>query len=495
MAQKILLIGNLDDVLSVDMRAFIESEALPAYLKRRRWFASKDKAIESVTLARADKLAMENGEVLLAEIDVHLAGRSERYQLPLGIGWDDEPHGPLVEQLALARVRDGERLGYLTDAFALDILPLGLMAALNEKAVAGDVHFTPTHALDRIPVGEALSILRIAAEQSNSSLILGNAVIMKIIRRVMLGINPEVEMVRYLTEQGYANTPPLLGEISRIVAGGLPQSMIVVQKFVANQGDAWEYTLDYLKNGSAALNDYAAFASTLGMRLAQLHEVLAKPSQNSDFNPKPVAPLDAQAWADAARLQLAAALGTLAGLRDQPETVLRDSAFVIQHADRLLHIVDELAASGVGSLQTRIHGDFHLGQVLVADGDAFIIDFEGEPAKPLAMRRAKSSPLRDVAGLLRSFHYAVAAAQSPDVHFVPQMSAAFLAAYRAVETAAMPRWLHHETALLDLFLLEKSAYEICYEAANRPAWLAIPLRGFAEIAARVLKITPETPDA
>jgi maltose alpha-D-glucosyltransferase/alpha-amylase len=143
----------------------------------------------------------------------------------------------------------------------------------------------------------------------------------------------------------------------------------------------------------------------------------------------------------------------------------------------------------------RLHGDFHLGQVLVADSDAYIIDFEGEPAKPLAARRQKSSPLRDVAGLLRSFHYAVAAAQSPHVRFVPQMSEVFLAAYHAVESAATPRWLHHEDALLDLFLLEKSAYEICYEAANRPAWLAIPLRGFAEIAARVLKIMPETPDA
>jgi maltose alpha-D-glucosyltransferase/alpha-amylase len=103
--------------------------------------------------------------------------------------------------------------------------------------------------------------------------------------------------------------------------------------------------------------------------------------------------------------------------------------------------------------------------------------------------------LRDVAGLLRSFHYAVAAAESPSRRFVPEMSAAFLEGYHAVETVASPRWLEQETSLLDLFLLEKSAYEICYEAANRPAWLAIPLRGFAEIAARVLKITPETPDA
>ena len=147
----------------------------------------------------------------------------------------------------------------------------------------------------------------------------------------------------------------------------------------------------------------------------------------------------------------------------------------------------------------------------MASGDAYIIDFEGEPAKPLPVRRAKSSPMRDVAGLLRSFDYAAAAARityasSPSAssgppvaqalrRFVSEMSQQFLNAYRAVESTASPRWVEDdaaEAALLDLFLLEKSAYEICYEAANRPAWLSIPLRGFAEIAGRAIQVTPET---
>jgi maltose alpha-D-glucosyltransferase/alpha-amylase len=163
-----------------------------------------------------------------------------------------------------------------------------------------------------------------------------------------------------------------------------------------------------------------------------------------------------------------------------------------------------LAKAGEGSLLTRVHGDFHLGQVLVSREDAFIIDFEGEPSKPLPVRRAKSSPMRDVAGLIRSFHYAGAAArlshvsapsavneaaEGPLRRFVEEMTAQFLAAYRAVEVAASPRWVPDakaESALLDLFLLEKSAYEICYEAANRPAWIAIPLGGFAEICRRLL---------
>jgi maltose alpha-D-glucosyltransferase/alpha-amylase len=184
--------------------------------------------------------------------------------------------------------------------------------------------------------------------------------------------------------------------------------------------------------------------------------------------------------------------------------------FILTNQGKLLALLPELAKSSVDSLNTRIHGDFHLGQVLFASGDAFIIDFEGEPAKPLAERRAKSSPLRDVAGLLRSFQYAAAAArlnrgtaalagaEAPLQRFVDEMSAQFLTAYRAAEQTAATRWVKDrksEAALLDLFLLEKSAYEICYEAANRPAWIGIPLRGFAEIARRVLKTAPEVVNA
>ena len=490
MAQHFLNISNLDDVLLAQMKRVLETEALPNYLLHRRWFASKDKAIESVHLARVEKFTMANGAVLLTEIEVHLPGRTERYQLPLGLAWDDEQASPLIEQLAVARVEHEGRLGYLTDAFALDILPLGLMAALHENAATGAVHCTATPALAQVTLPENLTIRRISAEQSNSSLILGNAVIMKIIRRVMQGINPEVEMLRYLTEHGYASTPPLLGEISR-QDGDIPQSMIVVQRFVANEGDAWEYTLKYLTESGDSLEDYAIFARAIGTRLAQLHEVLAKPTAEQEFNPQLASAQDVQAWAAGARAQLSLAFTTLRQINDP----LPDAAFVLQHADALANVVTDLAQSGMGSLQTRIHGDFHLGQVLVSENDAYIIDFEGEPAKPLEYRRAKSSPLRDVAGLLRSFDYAVAAAGSPQLRFVLQMSEAFLSAYHAVERQASSRWLQHKSGLLDLFLLEKSAYEICYEAANRPAWLAIPLRGFAEIAARVLKILPETPDA
>lgn len=473
---------GFDDLLSLEIRRHIEDDILPGYLKRRRWFASKDRVIDSVRIALADKFPYGGNDLRLTDIIVQLQNRTERYQLPLALAWDDDKPGPLAAQLALCRVRLAGRMGYLTDGFALDSLPRGVLRALHSP-LAGDtsttgLQFTPTVFLNTVTVPAHPQIQRLSAEQSNSSLIIGNAVIMKLIRRVMQGINPEVEMVRFLTEHGYANTPPLLGEVSRSNAAGTPHSMIVLQSFVPNQGDAWSYTLDFLTRAPSETEGYAALAAAIGTRLAQLHELLARPCTDAAFQAEEVLPADTLDWAEAARLQLLAAFHTLANFDDT-----RDARFVLQHREDILERLQDMADTGLGSLRTRIHGDFHLGQVLVADADAFIIDFEGEPAKPVAQRRAKSCPLRDVAGLLRSFHYA-AAIGGANVNFIDDMSAVFMNAYGRAEPA-----------LLDLFLLEKAAYEICYEAANRPEWLAIPLRGFSEIAARILRTPQEMPDA
>jgi maltose alpha-D-glucosyltransferase/alpha-amylase len=518
---------GLADVLAPSARRVLESEALPAYLMRRRWFASKDHAIKSARLAQTDQIPGRSFDILLTEIEVAVGARAERYLLPLGISWDGETNAALPQQLALARIRQTRRMGYLTDAFAVDAFPLGLIRALRARTVVpvqdGEIRCLPTSHLDAVELPDNPEIQRLSAEQSNSSLIVGKKIIMKIIRRVMQGINPEVEMVRHLTAHGYANTPPLLGEITRFGHDGSFHSMIVAQAFVHNQGDAWQYTLNYLDrfveavaSGSRDRGDeaeqlavYAVFARAMGTRLAELHALLARPSEDPDFAPEIADAADAKAWATAATHQLDTAFETLAGLKEIPAEAAADAQFVLDKRAAITAAIAGLAGAGIGALRTRIHGDCHLGQILVSREDAYIIDFEGEPAKSLAVRRAKSSPLRDVAGLIRSFHYAAAAArlshvsapsgagapsEAPLARFVTEMTGQFLGAYRAVEREASPRWVGDETAeraLLDLFLLEKSAYEICYEAANRPAWLAIPLRGFAEIAASVLRLTPE----
>jgi maltose alpha-D-glucosyltransferase/alpha-amylase len=517
----LVLRHGLEDAVSADSRRLLEADALPAYLQKRRWFASKDQTIKSTKLARAERIPGRSMDVLFAEVEVDLGSRTERYHLPLGIVWDGETNSALPQQLALARVRQTRRMGYLTDAFAVDAFPLGIIRALQEGVVreieGGALHCHGTPALNAIDLGPNPEIRRLSAEQSNSSIIIGQQVIIKLIRRVMKGINPEVEMVRYLTNAGYANTPPLLGEVAMQEPDGTGHSMIVAQKFIQNQGDAWQYTLDYLSRFSEsmavatprredevdALAGYGAFARAIGTRLGELHALLATPSADAAFSPEEASAATLTEWAERARAQLRLAYEQLAHApAGGPDAEVL--ATVRRHEGALMAKVDELAAAGSGALLTRIHGDFHLGQVLVSHGDAFIIDFEGEPAKPLEVRRAKSSPLRDAAGLLRSLHYAAAAnARAPErmanadiagmmARFVDDMTAQFLEAYRAVERSAAQRWSPSEAAeaaMLDLFLIEKCAYEICYEAANRPTWLGIPLHGLAHIARRVLGVS------
>src|SRR5439155_6788870 len=336
----------------------------------------------------------------------------------------------------------------------------------------------------------------LSAEQSNSSLIVGDQAVLKLVRRLSAGIHPEAEMTRYLTERSFANTAPLLGEVVRFYPDGTPHSMLLVQGFIRNQGDGWRWTLDVLSRvlNSAevidphgqiediadALAGYGNFATAMGHRLAELHAALAAPTDSPAFAPEKAMAADVDWWSDGVRAQLDAALSALSAVTNWPdeETAATAAALADERAALMAAIGTLAGAAAPGTLKTRVHGDFHLGQVLVSSGDAYIIDFEGEPARPLKERRAKTSPLRDVAGLLRSFDYAVAVASgrvngaaetSPGQatvlgRFAEEASGAFLSAYRAGHAESATQWATkaNEHALLDLFLLEKAAYEICY---------------------------------
>jgi maltose alpha-D-glucosyltransferase/alpha-amylase len=263
----------------------------------------------------------------------------------------------------------------------------------------------------------------LSAEQSNSSLIIGDAVMLKIFRRIAGGPHPEAEMGRYLTQHGFANAPPLLGEIARVEPDGTRFSLAMAQGFVHNQGDAWSWLLDQLLRAlddltapasvgdaeAGQMSDYEVLAARIGQRLGDLHVVLARPSEDPAFAPATATAQDVARWRERTQARLEAAFGVIAERKkwDRPDDEARAAA--LQKSRRaLLAALHDLAQAGAGSLTSRIHGDFHLGQVLVVSGDVYIIDFEGEPARPLAERRAKSSPLRDVAGILRSFDYAAA---------------------------------------------------------------------------------------
>ena len=506
---------RLDEALG-SAAATLEREAIPAYLQKRRWFGAKDQALQSATVAYVTPFGGHR-DILLSEVEVRTAAGTSRWQLPLATCWEDEPTAALPTQLALARVRRGRRIGLLTDAFALGAFARQMLAGLatGERIATadGEIVFEPmVDAVDVLRRAPDAPVMWLSAEQSNSSLIVDDAVMLKNFRRISSGEHPEAEMSRYLTANGFANAPALLGEVARIDKAGRRHALAVAQAFVRNQGDAWTWSLnqfnralDDLGSREATaeardddIKDYHAFAGTIGRQLGTMHAVLARPTSDAAFAPVTATGADVDRWIARASGLLTQALDAIGARKDwESDAIASDASALLAHRTALEQALPRLGKSGIGSAMTRIHGDFHLGQVLIASGDAYIIDFEGEPARPLSERRDKSSPLRDVAGLLRSIDYAAATTLDPKNVIANRVSTgrrqklvtrlregaerACLAGYREAAGDAAAN-----TDLLDFFLIEKAAYEVAYEAANRPAWLAIPLRGLARIAERLL---------
>jgi maltose alpha-D-glucosyltransferase/alpha-amylase len=518
----LVLRKDVSELLAEPIRGLLEREILPAYLPKRRWFGAKNEKLESTRIVHASFLPGLARPILLAEVEAKTAKSADRYLLPLGFLPEDEAATALPQQLSLARVRRGRNVGYLTDAFALDALARGVIDGLRHrqtlKLSEGELRFLPTSRIDALELGPDAEIRRLSAEQSNSSLVIGDKAILKVIRKVAAGIHPEAEMGRYLTEHGFANIAPMIGEVTRVDTDGTPYVLSVVQGFMHNQGDAWSWTQNMLdraihevtllaeadtgKDSRGAIDEFAAFAGVLGKRIGEMHAVLSTPTDDSAFAPESATDADCVRWSKSVQARLDEAFEALSAQRGAMRTEDRELADgLIAVRKSLKAAADQLARRGVGSLRMRIHGDLHLGQVLVAQGDAYIIDFEGEPARPLAERRGKYSPLRDVAGMLRSFDYAAAMAVGPDEvseaaeaqkhalidRFADVSSKAFLDAYGAAAAAVPHRWADAkaESALVELFTLEKAAYEIAYEASNRPAWLPVPLKGLAAIAQRL----------
>ncbi|SFH83051.1 maltose alpha-D-glucosyltransferase [Modicisalibacter xianhensis] len=512
---------HLEEILDTPSRGMLENEALPKYLPKRRWFAAKQARIQRVRIPYAVRIEDAQHTMLLSELEVEHSQGTERYQLPLGFLGEDERGGAMAQQLALARVRRGRDVGLLTDALGLDAFALRILDLLRTGVSLpcdeGEIRFVPTQALSELELPEDVDVAHNNVEQSNSSVIIGHKVVLKLFRRLEPGLHPEAEIGHYLSEHGFANVPPLYGEVARRNVDGESQTLMLVQGFIANQGDAWSWTRNALERaireasedteanpeegGYGALDELEVFATTLGQRLGELHRVLASPSENPDFAPEQAGDAHVAAWSQRVREQVDKALGLLE--RHKSSAGEADQALaerVLAERDVLLAAIDPLAQQAKGSLLTRIHGDLHLGQVLVAHDDAYIIDFEGEPARSLEERRAKDCPLRDVAGMLRSFDYAgakldeAAAGKASDesavevAHGVAERylltsRRAFLTAYWQSASNIAHRWTASEgaNAALELFVLEKTAYEIAYEAANRPAWLGVPLRGLAAI--------------
>ena len=493
----------------------LEQTVLPAFLPTRRWFAAKGSAIETVQVLEQELWQ----DWLLMLVGVRLAdGSEQRYFLPLGLVWEeqDELPGPLLAA-ALCRVRRQARTGLMVDAFDDERFVRALVHGLGEQAQAplgtGALRFFSTRALAGLSGGMSTTagLRRPASEGSNSAAIIDGRLFLKGYRRVRAGLNPEVEMGRVLTESGYPQIVQLAGWLEYRASDGNPATLALLQAYVENQGDAWQHTIDHLErtlegygrllgaeneeDGHAA---YLGLVDTLGRRTAELHQALAGVHSEPAFAPEAITCEDLAAWRDQIVEEATETLDRLAArLATLPEQTRSAAQAMCERRSALLESVAALLPERVEATRTRYHGDFHLGQVLIAENDVILIDFEGEPARPLAERARKHSPLRDVAGMLRSFDYAAQVALQQVCADRPEDLAQlqcsvndwrrrsverFLLAYRraARGSSFYPPDAAHAAALVRLFVIEKALYEVRYELDSRPDWVGIPLQGLRE---------------
>ena len=502
----------------------LRTRILPEFLPKQRWFAAKGSPVTRVAIADQTVLAEPGPGLMIACLDTETEnGTGQKYLLPLAITWETAEDDPVanLQAYSLAKVRRGPSIGALHDAMANAPFTASVVRRIREGSVVdtasgGRVAFTATQAMESFEGPFDGTIDRLGREQSNTSMLIGEQMILKVFRRLEPGVHPELEIGRFLTDvAGFGNVPPLLGSVELVGVDGQPTALAVLQKFVRNQGDGWGYALDYLDRVLGELEirpagdrveeevhlPFLSLVETLGTRVAEMHRAFALPVDDPAFAPEPANADDLAAWGDQVRLQACSAhealSRTLAGGNlpgEAGDLALR----VLRQWQRIDGLIDKALPKRLKVMKTRLHGDFHLGQVVVVKNDFHILDFEGEPARPLSERRAKHAPLRDVAGMVRSFDYAGWAALNDRVLSRPQSAGTIAAAVETWKAACIVRFLKgYRQAigdcpsvpskmkdfdrLLDLFVLDKALYEICYEAANRPDWLPIPLEGVARL--------------
>jgi len=513
---------------------------LTAWVPRRRWFRAKSQKLKGIKIADDIPWRTEDGIVHVLVLDVDtIEGSAGRYVLPLAFADGDRAqqlldHSP---ETVLARVAfegddKGKRTGILYDALAGPAFPKALLRAAGRRATprksnAGSsltpVAYEPMRrhrqAVDDL---EAQSS---GAEQTNTSVIFGHRLVMKVFRRLDEGLNPEVEMGRFLTESAeFSGVPAICASFELRAKGRPPASAGVVMEYVENQGDAWRYSLEAIdrafdraialgsfhvppaptgllervtsepeRDVADVIGPFLALIERLGTRTAELHLALtSEDAGGPDFVLEPFTTLQQRSVYQSSRTLLGQTLRSLRkAQRGLDEATRALAEQVLESEDELDQRLRRILDHKLDCARIRTHGDLHLGQVLATGGDFVFIDFEGEPARSLGERRLKRSPIRDVAGLVRSFDY-VAAASLRDGRlrhedeetmapwaeaWADWSSAAFLRAYleRAAGAPFLPGDRPDLAMLLDFFVIDKCIYEVRYELDNRPDWVAIPL--------------------
>jgi maltose alpha-D-glucosyltransferase/alpha-amylase len=486
--------GPLDAGRVAVVVAEVTARSLPELLPTRRWFGEKDRRVRSVALDDIAVVEVAGDWVGLAVVGVTLdRGEAVAYFVPLSVV-AAPPHDAAV----LATLRTGDHEYAVIDAFEAPSFATwfldGFAAGRDLRTNAGRLSWRRLSGLSE----DALNGARVAAprlgtaEQSNTAVLYGDQVFLKVVRRLRTGVNPDEEIGTYLaTRTGFRRLPLPLGGARYVDAAGDGHPIAFAQSFVPNVGDGWSFALRLL---STAPQDFPTATAALGTRTAELHLALGQATEEPDFAPEVVSEQDEARWEASLRQRLAAVVSDLR----RTETTL--DASLVGARDVLLARLPELErrAEGfrhqIGGSKIRVHGDYHLGQVLrTPDEDWTILDFEGEPLRPIVERRAKTSPLKDVTGMLRSFGYARSAvlrrgAGSHDSAAIVDAEAAarrvFLAAYRGTldrsSSDLVPRSPEAFGAAVAAWELDKAVYELRYELSNRPDWIAHALTTLTE---------------
>jgi maltose alpha-D-glucosyltransferase/alpha-amylase len=540
-----------EEVFRSSHRAQLEQN-FARWLGSRRWFAAKARDIQHVrvidTVPVGKNLKQPRHMLVLLRVEF-TQGEGENYAIPLAFAEGDEAKA-IAEQSSDAvflriHVRQPKQEGLLFDAlqdqtFPRDMLDMVLQRRQAKGATGEAVPIVTKAAqmLRGVPADQLAPVFT-GADQSNSSVIFGDRAVMKLFRRLETGVNPELELGRFLTERScYRNTPQLLGALEfHRGPDEEPITLSVLHEFIPNSNLGWKHALDHIgrffeqaltereqrgdltglipagsllelasNEMSPAVEElvggYLQAAELLGQRTAEMHRALVDCQDDPGFTPEPFSQLYQRSMYQSVRKQI---LQTMDLLRQQrkhlPETSHATADHVLARQKSLLDGVKAITGRKLDALRIRCHGDYHLGQVLYTGKDYVILDFEGEPTRSLAERRLKRSPMLDVAGMIRSYHYCSRVGQANVVkrglgnpEDAPALSAAAQLWYLAVSGTFLRSYLESGTKssflpaatddiqrLLQVYLLEKACYELRYELNNRPDWVEVPMQGILEL--------------
>jgi maltose alpha-D-glucosyltransferase/alpha-amylase len=538
--------GNWEEAVLGDGRAALEGR-LAEYLRGRRWFAGKSRAMKSVQIRDVVELPFDSQRALLLFLFVeYIEGDPEEYLLAVSFaeGRDRREIESRSAPLVITRLQlipQGVE-GVLYDAAANRAFSAALLESIvrrrSFRGANGELQASPTPALRAQVNGAGLAELEPSigkAEQSNTSIAYGNKLFLKLFRRVEPGLNPDLEIGQFLTAGGFANIPGVAGSLIYRGGAGQESTIGILTELFPNAKDAWVFTLETLSryfervrtvpadqthvdpraDGSllrlaeqempepvvTLIGTYLEAARLLGQRTGELHLALAADPENRDFAPEPFTPFYQRALFQSMRNLAVHNLKLLRrNIERVPEPLRPLARRVSDSESEILRRLRAVHARPMNARRIRCHGDFHLGQVLYTGKDFIIIDFEGEPARSLSERRIKRPPFRDVAGMIRSFDYAIYSALFNQLELgalqeqhLPLLepwtgfwyrwvSATFLKAYLRVTrgTGLLPEAREDLEILLDAHLMEKAIYEVAYELNNRPAWIKIPLLGIVQ---------------